>query len=337
MVGIGHRAADQIPRLVPSVAAFVEQNAHQLRDGQGGVRVVDVHGRHIGQIVHGAVFFEMTADDVLDGGGDQEVLLRQPQRLALAVVVRRIQHLRDDLGHGLLLHRPHIFALVEQRHIHAGRGRAPQPQRGYPAAVLAGHHHIVGLRQHHRGIFMLHMVEPAVPAFADVAVKAHLLGQLRPRQQPALAARQPEIGHFGLPSVHQLLTENPVFVQQGIADGGNGCGGQSVQEAGGQPSESAVAEPGIRLQLIEIVKLDAVGGQHARGLLGQIHIFQCVLERTSHQELHAEVIHLLGLLLFGVTHVGHALLPHTGTQHQGQRLIKVFVGCLRGLYGKLMQ
>ena len=300
--------------------------------------VVDMPRRHIRQIVQRAVFFQMALHDVLHRCRHQEILLGQPQRFALAVVIRRIQHLGDDLRHGFLLHRAHIVALIKQRHIHAGRGRPPQPQGGHALAVFACHHHVVGLGDDFGRIFAFNVVVTLViPPLVDLAAEIHFFRQLRTRQQPAFAAGQPEIRQLGLPAVHQLLAEDAVFVQQRIPDGGHALGGKTVQEAGRQPPESAVAEAGVRLQLIQRVQFNAPLAHHLFGGTGHIQVIQRVFQRTTHQKFHAQIVHLLGVFLVGFADIGDPALAHQIAQHQHQRVVQVFVGRLFRLHRKMVQ
>ena len=213
MVGVGKHAFDDIPRIVPGVTAFVQHNTHQFGNGQGRVGIVDMHRRHFGQVIQRTVLFQMALYDILNGCGNEEILLRQAQRLAFSVVIRGIQYLRDNFGHGFLFHCAHIFALIKQRHIHTGRGGFPQAQGRYRLAVFARYHQVIRLSNHHGSVVVLNMMEIFfVPPFAHVTVKTHFFGKFGTGQQPALAAGQPEIGHFRLPTVHQFLTENTVFI-----------------------------------------------------------------------------------------------------------------------------
>ena len=107
-----------MPGLIPAVALRIQQNAHQLRDHQGGVGIVDLDDMLPGEVAQRAVLGLVLADNGLDGGGNKEVLLLQTQGLALVVVVIRVEHLGDHLGHGLLLHRLQVLAPGVQGHIH---------------------------------------------------------------------------------------------------------------------------------------------------------------------------------------------------------------------------
>ena len=60
-------------------------------------------GTKLGKVAHRAVARAVGAQDALRRRGDEEILLADAQGLALDVVVRRVEHLRDDLGHRALL------------------------------------------------------------------------------------------------------------------------------------------------------------------------------------------------------------------------------------------
>ena len=65
---------------------------------------------------------DVLACDGLHGGGNEEILLLQPQGLALIVVVLGIEHLGDDVRHGLLLRRPAGTAPWENSFMSMGLG-----------------------------------------------------------------------------------------------------------------------------------------------------------------------------------------------------------------------
>ena len=75
VVGVSHRFGDDLPGVVPFVAALVKQNTHQLRNGKRGMRVVDVNGVLLGKVCHGGEVAQMTLDDVLNRSGNKEILL----------------------------------------------------------------------------------------------------------------------------------------------------------------------------------------------------------------------------------------------------------------------
>ena len=65
MVGVGDGTGYNVPRLIPMIPAFVQQNAHQFGDGKYGVGIVGVNGGFFGQIVQRAVFLQMGAHNIL--------------------------------------------------------------------------------------------------------------------------------------------------------------------------------------------------------------------------------------------------------------------------------
>ena len=82
VVSVADGVGDDVPRLVPAVPLHVQQDAHQLGDDQGGMGVVDLDHMLLVEVVQSAVMGQMLAENGLNGGGDEEVLLLQSQALA---------------------------------------------------------------------------------------------------------------------------------------------------------------------------------------------------------------------------------------------------------------
>ena len=291
-----------------------------------GVGVVQVGGRQLGQLVQVAVGVQVPPDDILDGGADQEVLLREPQQLAVGVVVLGVEHLGDDLAHGLLLHGPHIVAAVEELHVELVVFRLPHPQQADALAVHAGDAHVIGDGGDGGVVLVAHGVVLVVPLLLDMAAKADFHGAFGHLLQPDAAAGQPGVGQLGLPAVHQLLAEQAVFIPQGIAHGRIALGGQAVHKAGRQAAQAAVAQAGVGLLFIQIVQLDIVFRQSlAEGLL-QAQVVQVVAQRAPQEELHAEIIDLLGAGFLCVLNKLRAALGQQFPHNQDAGLVIFFVG-----------
>ena len=172
--------------------------------------------RLFGQIVQRAVLLQMAGQNILNRGAHEEILLPQAQGFPLRMIVLRIEHLADHLGHGLPFQRFHIIPLVEGHHVDLGRFGAPQPQNVDRFPIVAGHHQIVGHGVHHRAVPQDYAVIVAAPAFLHPTGKMHIHRIRRPGLQPDAAAGQPEIRHFGLPAVHNLLAEDAEFVSDAV-------------------------------------------------------------------------------------------------------------------------
>ena len=64
MVGVGKYALRQFPGPLPGIAAFVQQNAHQFRDRQRGMGIVDMDSDFIRQIVQCTISGHMVIDNI---------------------------------------------------------------------------------------------------------------------------------------------------------------------------------------------------------------------------------------------------------------------------------
>ena len=329
MVGVGHAVGDDVPRLVPVETRVVHQNTHQLRDHQRGVGVVDLNDVLLVEVLQGAVDLDMLAGDGLHGGGNEEVLLLQPQGLALVVVVLGVQHLADGVRHGTLLRRLQILALTEQLHVDGlGAAGLPQPQGIDVVGVVAGDLHVAGHGQHAGVVLMHHHQVAVVPAGANLAAEVDLLRLLQLGQQPCVAQLHPVVRQLHLLSLHDLLLEDAQLIADGVAGGGDVQRGHAVQIAGGQTAQTAVAQAGVRLDLKNIGGLEAqlVNGVGQR--IQQLQIVGVLHETAAHQELHGQVMHLPPSLMEGLLPRLHAALGHDIPQHHGAGLHHLAVGGL---------
>ena len=322
VVGVGHGVGENVPGLVPAVALHVQQDTHQLGNDQSGVGIVDLDDVLLVEIAQGAILSAVLAHDGLHGSRDEEVLLLQAQRLALVVVVIRIQHLGNDLGHSLLLHGLQVLAPGVQGHIHGHRALGvPQAQHVGVVGLVAGDLHVAGNGQNGGVAHVLGVVVAlVVPVVHDLAAEPDLLGLIHLGDEPGIAQAQPVIGLLYLLAVHDLLLEDTQLVADGIAGGGDLQGGHGVQIAGSQTAQTAVAQARIGLDLKQIGGGEA---QPLQGLLQGIQNAQIVgvlLQRTAHEELQRQVVDLALLALPHLVAGIHLVAGHDVPQYQSTGL-----------------
>ena len=76
MVGIGYHPFDNRLRILPGESLLVHENAHQFRDGQPRMRIVDVNDGFIRQAVQVlAKFALVSGNDILYRRGSKEIML----------------------------------------------------------------------------------------------------------------------------------------------------------------------------------------------------------------------------------------------------------------------
>ena len=93
MVGVGDSSGHKLPCLIPAVAAFVKQKAHKLGYSECGVGVVYVDSYLFRQVVKRVVAAQVTAQYILNRGGNKEILLAEPEGFTLHMVIFRIEDL----------------------------------------------------------------------------------------------------------------------------------------------------------------------------------------------------------------------------------------------------
>mmetsp|Transcript_12381 Transcript_12381/g.42919 ORF Transcript_12381/g.42919 Transcript_12381/m.42919 type:complete len:540 (+) Transcript_12381:442-2061(+) len=150
VVGEADRLPRYVPRLNPRQALAVDEEAHELGDADGRVRVVELHAHLAGQLPPLPRPLLEPPQDVLQRGAHEEVLLLEPQLLAHVRVVDGVQHAADALSAPLRLDRLVEVPGVEAREVELrARAAAPQPQVVRVVRPVAGHGHVVCNRQDH--------------------------------------------------------------------------------------------------------------------------------------------------------------------------------------------
>ena len=125
VVGVGQRRDRDLPGLVPAEIVQVDQDAHQLGDGEARMGVVELHRGLRRQAAQLAVGGEMALDQILQRGRDEEIFLAQPQFAARRALVVRIEEFADRFGARLLGDGAEIVAGVEDVELRADRASAP--------------------------------------------------------------------------------------------------------------------------------------------------------------------------------------------------------------------
>ena len=75
VIRIGDGARRDVPRGFPRIAVLIHQQAHQLRNTESGMRVVDMDRSAVGKRIQRTETAEVILDDILQGGGNEKILL----------------------------------------------------------------------------------------------------------------------------------------------------------------------------------------------------------------------------------------------------------------------
>ena len=331
VVGVAEDAPGEIPRFIPGELVLVDEDAHQLGDAEDGMGVVQLDRDLPRQVLEVArPEFQEAPQDVLQRRGHEEVLLLEPQFPARALVVGRVEHLRDVLALRLVLYGAHVIALVEDAQIKlAARLGRPQAQ-GVDGVVAEAHDRsVVGHGPDFPG------VDPAC-AHPAVRVGHVLAAPVEPHRKdgvgagnlPGISVPQPVVGGLDLGAVDDLLLEDAVLVADAVAVEGQSEGRRRIQDAGGEAPEAAIAEarvPLLLLQRLEVVT-ELAQGLDMRVTGAEIH--HVVLERAPHKEFEGQVVDALRVrLVIGALRLEPPL--HQAVAHRvGDRHVGVEVACV---------
>ncbi len=229
---------------------LIDQLPHQFRNPDGRMRIVQLDAVHFMKALDGQSAADALAQHVLDRAGDEEILLLQAQTLAFQLLVVGVEDLGDRFRGDFLLDRAVIVPAVEIGEVKGLRGlRTPQAKQRAGIDAVTRDGRIIRYTNHYP---RRHPLDPitALLILIRLGMPAQFdhLRELRPGNLPDVAEAQPFVGYFDLPAVLDDLVENAEFVANAVAESGITQGGQRIQVAGGQPTESAVPESRLLLQ-----------------------------------------------------------------------------------------
>ena len=293
MAGVGEGAAGDGPCLLPADPVLVDQQAHELGYRQHRVGVVELDDDLVRERLPVAVTEPEPADDVPQRAGNQEILLLQPQLPAGLGTVARVEHLGEVLRAHLRLDGLRVAACVEQAQVEglpAGPG-APQPQDVDGLGAVARDQHVAGLAAHH---LPRHPAGPQ-PALVvvhglGVPVKPDDLEVIGSGELPRVAVEGPVVGKLDLMAILEGLLEDPELIPDAVAHRRQVQGGQRIQQAGGQPAQAPVPQPGLYVEIVQFPGGEPGSGHGPAGQLGGPGIQRVLAQLASEHVLRRQVI-----------------------------------------------
>ena len=275
MVGVGEGPLGNGEALL-EIHALGHQQPDQLRDGHGGMGIVQLHGivvSEAAQVV--AVGALKGPQHILERRGGQDVLLLDAQTLAFPGGVVGIQHTGDVLSLVLLRQSPQVILVVEGGEVQLLFGLAlPQPQGIDVVGAVADDGHIVGNGQH------------------GMIRELDLHGVIIPAVGPGIAVLGPVIGIFLLAALLiEALLKQAELIPQAVAGQGDVAGSGRIQEAGSQAAQTAVAQRRV-LDLFQAAQIHALGGEKLLHLVQNAQVIQIGIHKPADQVLSGEIIGL---------------------------------------------
>ena len=255
--------------------------------------VVELDDDLVGECLPVAVAEPEPPDDVPQRAADQEVLLLEPQFAAGFGAVTRVEHLGEVLRAHLRLDGLGVLAGVEQvqvERLRPGPG-APQPEDVDRLGAVARDQHVAGLGSHR---LARHPAGPQ-PALVvvhglGVAVEPDHLEVVGGGELPRVAVERPVVGVLDLMAVLEGLLEDPELVPDAVAHGRHVQGGQGIQQAGGQPAQAPVPQPGLHVEILQFPGGEPGSGHGLAGQPGGPGIQRVLAQLAPQHVLRRQVI-----------------------------------------------
>ena len=248
VVGVSERSLRETPGLVPAKLGLVQQQPHQLGHCHRRMGVVKLNGRFVrerGPIIAGCA---KTANEICQRARYEKILLKKTQAFSSDGRVVGIQHPGDGFGGKGFGQCPNEISSAELGKIEVvGRAGRPKPKGVDGLAAIADHRPIVRDANESRRTPLYDAQRP----FADLkrTVELDLNGFTESDDLPRIGPSKPVVRLLVLPAVANGLAEDAVLIAQSVTHAGQGVRRHGIEETGGQPPESTIAQPSVRFLL----------------------------------------------------------------------------------------
>ena len=311
VVGVGDHGTHNGNGLVKLDVVLGGEQANELGDDHGGVRVVNLDHGVVGQVAQVAAALDGLVDQELGGVAHHEVFLVDAKQAALLVGIVGVEEQGEVLGD---------LGLVE-------------------VDGAAGDQTVVDARQ----------VEQAQAVLGGLAVTGHVdvdelggngkvaelnsVGAVVIDQDILLA--EPLVGDGLLLIVDKALTEQAVVVVEAHAVAGQAQRGDGIQEARGQAAQAAVAERRLDLKLLNLIEVVARGDELVLNLVIDAEVDHIVDEQLADQKLGRDVVELFLAIVERAS--CRALLHELDQQLINMAVIELLERGSKGLLGEFCE
>jgi len=297
VVGVSEGLVADSPSFVPIKTLKIDEDTHELSDGDGGMSIVKLDGDIVGDFAEGKLHLLEAAHDILKSGTAEEVLLLQTHLETLRSGLG-IKNLGDVLilltsVEGGIVVRVLILTVELLKIEDGGRGSAPETEVDGVHGAEARDRSIVGSGDDDVS---------AVPDVTELAfphdgvhmtAKLHAIVDITTADLPRIALVQPVVRKLSLLTVDDGLLEHTELVTDTITPSRIVEGGERVQEASGKTAKTTITKSRILLLVIEVLKLGTKSVESLGEVAGEAHVADGITKVTTHQVLDGEVVHTL--------------------------------------------
>ena len=268
VVSVGDHGAYDGHGLVKLDAMLGGEQANELGNDHGGMRIVDLDHGVVGQIVQVTAALDGLVDQELGSVAHHEVLLVDAKQTALLVGIIRIEEQGEVLGD---------LGLIEVDGAAGDQAIVDTCQVKQAQAVLGG----LAVTRH---------IDVDELGGDGKIVKLNGVGAVVIDQDVLLA--KPLIGDGLLLLVDKALAEQAVMVVEAHTVSGKAQRGDGIQEACGQTAQATVAQRRLDLKLLNLVEVVTGGSELILNLVVDAKVDHVVDEQLANQKLGRDVVEL---------------------------------------------
>jgi hypothetical protein len=284
VVGVREGLVADVPSFLETEFLLIDKDSQKFNGTDGWMSIIKldlIFVSKLGESIVVSIF--ISSNDIVDGGGAEEVLLLQSEFLTSISVIIRVKNTRDVLGILSLSNGTMIITGVELVEIEGVSWSGfPKSQVVGIVSVETWNWGIVGHSDDLLAALPVGSLGVTVLVFVRNTIESNLIGDILSLNLPWISMIQPKVRNFSLISISNNLLENTVIVSNTISPSWNFEGGKRIDEACGKSSKTTITKGSISFLFIELLKIVTHIHQSISEWTFKIRVDKCILESSTH-------------------------------------------------------
>lgn len=299
VVGVREGLVADVPCFLESKTLLIDKDSQKFDGTDSWMSIIKLDlifiGKHSESIV---VSIFISSNDIVDGGGAEEILLLQSELLTGISGVVWVKDTGDVFGILSLANSTVIITGVELVEIEGASWS------GFPKSQVVG---VISVETWNWGIISHSDDLLAALPFGSLGVtvlvlvgdtiESNIIGNILSFDLPWVSVIKPKVWNFSLISIFNDLLENTIVVSNTITPSWNFKGSERIDEACGESSKTTITKGSISFLFIELLEIITHIHESISEWTLEIRVDESILKSSTHQKFKREVIDSLAILV----------------------------------------
>jgi len=299
VVGVREGLVADVPCFLESKFLLIDKDSQKFDGTDSWMSIIKLNLIFISKSEESVIVsIFISSNDIVDGGGAEEVLLLQSELLTGIGGIIWIKDTGDVFGILSLTNSTVVITGVELVEIKVASCS------GFPKSQVVG---VISVETWNWGIIShsddllttlpVGSLGVTVLVLVGDTIESNMIGNILSFDLPWVSVIEPEIWNFGLISIFNNLLENTVVVSNTITPSWNFKGSERINEACGESSKTTITKGSISFLFVELLEIITHIHESISERTLEIRVNESILKGSTHQKFKREVIDSLAILV----------------------------------------